>query len=464
MARSREDVVITGLSCRFADAPTPGAFWRNIVEGRTSFRPFDFISREESARPIFDNYPPAFGAQLGSLYAFRPARAPLPEELEPGENPDRPFALQLVCDALRDAGLRPASLPTNRVSIRLGYAPPFNPASVNWLRRTVFLREAMGVLQSCLPEVEPARLEEVRRALASHLPATKAATLSSATGGGIATWMASQLRVRGPATAVDAAFLSFYAALQQAMDDLLRHRVDIAVCGAIQPPFSRARLEGLSGFLPFAPEGVLCPFCKETRGTLPGEGGAFFVLRRLNDAHRAESRVYAMVGGVGFAVGAPTRRGRTLPGAELSSAIEGALEQAEATPESIRLIEAHGSGVARLDTTELTTVGSLLGLGCAARAKVGIGSVKGNIGHTLVASGAAGVLKAALAVYSRTLPPQVKVEKPHASFEAADFPLYLLQETRPWIGGNARRTPRRALVESVDPSGSCACAILEQER
>jgi acyl transferase domain-containing protein len=104
---------------------------------------------------------------------------------------------------------------------------------------------------------------------------------------------------------------------------------------------------------------------------------------------------------------------------------------------------------------------------------VGVGSVKGNIGHTLRASMAAGVVKAALALYHRVLPPQVATEHPSPRIACLSSSAYLLTEPRPWITGDSAN-PRRAAVmgANFDPhnpvgaassGGRSAVIILEEE-
>ena len=99
--------------------------------------------------------------------------------------------------------------------------------------------------------------------------------------------------------------------------------------------------------------------------------------------------------------------------------------------------------------------------------------MKGNIGHTMRSAMSAGVMKAALALHHRVLPPQIASERP---LEAAANPAssaYLLNEPRPWITGDSAN-PRRAAVlganfDAASPigatstAGRAAAVILEEE-
>ena len=113
-------------------------------------------------------------------------------------------------------------------------------------------------------------------------------------------------------------------------------------------------------------------------------------------------------------------------------------------PESVGLIEAHGTSTAVGDKTELTVLDRLFRKAGIPKASVGIGSVKSQIGHLKAASGAAGMIKAVLSLHHRTLPPTANVSRPNPCIDWESSPLFLLTEARPWKGGNG--SVRRAGV------------------
>lgn len=86
---------------------------------------------------------------------------------------------------------------------------------------------------------------------------------------------------------------------------------------------------------------------------------------------------------------------------------------------------------------------------------------------------AAGLAKAALALYAKVLPPQVAVNHPADRIANLASSVYLLDEERPWITGDSAN-PRRAAVlganfDAANPigenysSGRAAAVILEEE-
>jgi len=461
---SREDIVITGMACRFAESPNLAAFWRNIMRRQALFTPLNGLSPSEAAAPhknIFDRPYPVVGGQLGDLYACTPTDQYFPRKMNAGENQDVFFTVQLAIDALRDSGSTINSLPTDRVSLRLGYAPPFNTASVNWLQHTFFIDQTLGIVQKFFPGAGADQIEEIRKQLTASLPEPNPYAFLSALGCVIASWTAHQLGFAGPAFVVDAGAVSGHQALQGAMDDLLSRRSDIALAGAIQPPLSRAALQGLAGSLLFSRNKLLQPFSRDADGTLPGEGGAVFVLKRLKDALRQGDRIYAIIRSTGIAAASIDQHQRVPTPERLTRAVSRAMHAADVTPDSIQLLETHGSGIPHSDQTELQVMHEIYGERKPGQPVIGLGSVKGNIGHTLWAAGAAGILKTALAIFHRTLAPHVAVEKPHLRVMSAKSPLYLLADARPWIRGS-KKSPRRACVTAIDFTGTCAAAILEE--
>lgn len=462
---SREDIVITGMSCRFAESPNLAAFWRNVMQRRALFSPFTDNTPASSPptqrRSLFDRAIPAFGGQLGDLYACNPSDQYFPRKMNAGENQDVFLSVQLAIDALRDSGSSISSLPTDRVSLHLGYAPPFNTASVNWLQHTFFVDQTLGIISKFVPGASQDQLEEIRAQLVASLPEPNPYAFLSALGCVIASWTAHLLGFAGPAFVVDAGAVSGHQALQGAMDDLRFRRSDIALAGAIQPPLSQAALQGFAGTLPFSRGKTLQPFSRDAEGTLPGEGGAFFVLKRLKDALRQGDRIYAIIRSTGIAAAALDQHQRIPTPERLTRAVSRAMHAADIAPDSIQLIEAHGSGVPHSDQTELQVMHEICGERKPGQPLVGIGSVKGNIGHTLWAAGAAGILKTALALSHRVLPPHIAIEKPLLRAMSAKSPIYLLNDARPWIRGN-KQNPRRACVSAIDFTGTCASAILEE--
>ena len=460
-----DKIAIVGMSCRFAGCPNVAAFWEAIHDRRILLTP----PGPEAELPIGQKgvfgrtYPGRIG-QLGDLYSCVPSMQTFPRQVNAGENQDLYFATQLAFDALGDASMKPRPAESVRGSVRIGYAPPFNASTVNWLQHTFFLDQTLDTIRRFFPNAPEEAMESVRTKLVESLPMPNASSFLMGAGYRVASWIARECRFAGAATIMDAGMLTGAATLADATDDLLTGRSDVAICGALTPPMNRAYIEGLSGAVPFSQRPELHPFAEEQDGTLPGEGGAFFVLKRRADALRDRDRIYALVRSVALGHNPPY---------DPSAILAEALRRADVPARTVGLIEADGSCVKRAEDRELEAVQRLWGEHRPGMPLVGVGSVKGNIGHTMHAAMAAGLAKAVMALHRRVLPPQVSARHSAERVSNLSSSAYLLNDERPWVTGDSA-TPRRAVVlganfDAVDANGEpvsagrTAAIVLEEE-
>jgi acyl transferase domain-containing protein len=206
-----------------------------------------------------------------------------------------------------------------------------------------------------------------------------------------------------------------------------------------------------------SPTGDAKSFDRKADGTILGEGLGMLVLKRLDDAEKDGDRIYAVLKGVGSssdgrgkAIYAPSAEGQT-------KALREAYRVADVAPETIGLVEAHRTGTTVRDEAEVAALSEVFGKGeepwCA------LGSVKSMIGHTKAAAGAAGMIKAALALHHKVFPPTIKVTDPIASLADGLGPFYVSSEKRPWL---KKGHPRRAAVSALGFGGSNFHAVLEE--
>jgi len=458
-------IAIVGMSCRFAGCASVQAFWDVIMQQRSMLTlPGPDVELPFGQRNVFDRPYPTRVGQLGDLYACVPAMQNFPRQVNAGENQDLYFATQLAFDALTDASMRPHAIGSINGSVRFGYAPAFNASTVNWLQHTFVLDQTLEVIRRFFPRAPEEALEEVKAKLVESLPAPDAASFLLGTGYRFASWIARECSFGGVATIMDAGVLTGAATLMDAVSDLQSGRVDVALAGALTPPLSRSYLEGLSGEIEFSTKPELHPFSLDSEGTIPGEGGAFFVLKRREDALRDHDRIYALIRTVSIGHN---------PEDDSSAILAQATESVGISPRTIGLVEADGNGIAVSESREVAAIQKIWGVHKPGAPLVGLGSVKGNIGHTMRAAMSAGVLKAALALYKKVLPPQVVAERPLEALSNLSSSAYLLNQARPWIKGDAAN-PRRAAVmgSNFDPvrpvgtassGGRSAVVILEEE-
>src|SRR5205085_2247888 len=148
-----------------------------------------------------------------------------------------------------------------------------------------------------------------------------------------------------------------------------------------------------------------------------GEGAAVFIMKRLADAERDGDKIYAVLRGM---AGSSDGRGKgiTAPnpaGQKLS--VERAWQSAGLSPATATLIEGHGTSTSVGDFVEAQALSEVMSNHQARTHSVALGSVKSNIGHLKAAAGAAGFLKATLALRDKVLPPSVHCDRPNPNMD-----------------------------------------------
>lgn len=151
------------------------------------------------------------------------------------------------------------------------------------------------------------------------------------------------------------------------------------------------------------------PFDKNRDGLVMGEGSAVLVLERESDAKKRGATIYAELAGYGatadaFHVTAPHEQGEG--GA---AAIRMALASAQANPDEIGYISAHGTGTPLNDQSETRAVKAALG---EQAYQIPISSTKSMTGHMMGATGALEVIFCVQAIRNGILPPTIHYETP----------------------------------------------------
>ena len=221
---------------------------------------------------------------------------------------------------------------------------------------------------------------------------------------------------------------------------------------------------GVPTFVKFCKIGALSPtgsrpFAEGADGFVMGEGAAIFVLKRLADAERDGDNIYAVIrafggssDGKGKGITAPNPAGQKL-------AIERAWKKAGLSPSTVSLVEGHGTSTRVGDVVEVESLTEVLSSFHLPTGSVALGSVKSNIGHLKGAAGAAGLLKTALALRDKVLPPSAQCERPNPDIDFAHSPLRVNTELTPW---NSRDGVRRACLSAFGFGGTNFHAVLEE--
>ncbi|AFY46195.1 polyketide-type polyunsaturated fatty acid synthase PfaA [Nostoc sp. PCC 7524] len=272
--------------------------------------------------------------------------------------------------------------------------------------------------------------------------------------------IANRLDLGGMNCVVDAACASSLGALQVAISELVEGRADMMITGGVDTDNSILAYVCFSKTPAVSPGENVKPFDAESDGMMLGEGVGMLVLKRLEDAQRDNDRIYAVIKGIGSSsdgryksIYAPRSEGQI-------KALRRAYEDAGFAPASVGLIEAHGTGTMVGDPTEFASIKEFFGENNSKKQYIALGSVKSQIGHTKAAAGAASLIKTALALHHKVLPPTINVTKPHPKLEIDNSAFYLNTETRPWI--SPENQPRRAGVSSFGFGGTNYHVVLEE--
>jgi acyl transferase domain-containing protein/NAD(P)-dependent dehydrogenase (short-subunit alcohol dehydrogenase family) len=141
-------------------------------------------------------------------------------------------------------------------------------------------------------------------------------------------------------------------------------------------------------------------------------------------------------------------------------ALNRAYAKAGFSPASVDLIEAHGTGTVAGDQAEMDALNQVFEAEGAALEGCALGSVKSMIGHTKCTAGVASLVKVALALRHKVLPPTLGVKKPNPKARFHESPFYINSEVRPWI--RSSQHPRRAGVSAFGFGGTNFHAVLEE--
>ena len=456
-------IALIGKAGIFAKAHDAREYWQNIVEkvnGITDVPPSrwsvdDYYDPDPQAR---DKVYCKRGGFIPDI-AFDPLAFGIPPNLLEVTDVSQLLSLIVARDLLADAGYgeEVAGRPYDRtrVGVILGVAggQKLITPLTSRLQYPVWER----VLRSHgLPEDEVAEIvDQIKLAYIEWNENAFPGLLGNVIAGRIA----NRFDLGGLNSVVDAACASSLSALKMAVSELLEGRADMMITGGVDTDNSAFSYMCFSKTPAFTQGEVPRPFDAEADGMMVGEGLGMVMLKRLADAERDGDRIYAVIRGIGASsdgrfksIYAPRPEGQAL-------ATRRAYEEAGVSPLSVGLVEAHGTGTRAGDPAEIEGLLHVFGHADGADKHIAIGSVKSQIGHTKAAAGAAGLIKAALALDQKVLPPTNNVTQP--SPKLAETPFYVNTEARPWIQP-AGAGPRRAGVSAFGFGGTNFHIVLDE--
>ncbi len=429
---SAEDVAIIGMSCRFPGANGLEAFWQNLKNGVESISTFSEADLDAAGVDTklreHPNYVKASGIIEGielfdaNFFEYSPKEASMID-------PQHRLFLEQAWMALEDAGYDP-----ERYSGPIGvYAGTGMNTYLyrNLMSQGSLLQEGGGYFVMVASDKDF-----------------------------LSTRVSYKCNLTGPSITVQTACSSSLVAVHLACQSIRSGECDIALAGGVS-----LRIPQKAGYLyqegiVLSPDGHCRAFDAKAGGTVIGNGAGVVVLKMLADALVDGDQIYAVIKGSAINNDGSLKAGYTAPSIDRQAAvIAEALAISQVEPDSVSYIEAHGTGTPIGDPIEIKALIKAYGKSNGKQCSCAIGSVKTNIGHLDAAAGIAGIIKTALCLKHKQIPPSLNYEKPNPQIDFEHSPFYVNTQLTNWeVNGK----PRRAGVSSFGIGGTNVHSILEE--
>ncbi|QRK07700.1 SDR family NAD(P)-dependent oxidoreductase [Archangium violaceum] len=427
--RDVEPIAVVGLACRYPGAPDAEAFWRLLCERK------DLLQEVPPERwdngTWYDADPQAPGKMntrhgyfLDGVSGFDPLFFGISPREAAEMDPQQRLMLEVMWEALDDAGVPAWSLKGSRTGV------------------------FMGAIWHDYAD--------------RHLSERAAVTLHSATGQSlniVANRLSYVLGLKGPSLTVDTACSSSLVAVHLACQSLRAGESRLALVGGVNLMFSPEANVLLSKFGGLSPDGRSKAFAAGADGFGRGEGAGLVVLQPLSAALASGARIYCIIRGSAVNNNG-TGNGLTAPSVPGQAALlREAYARAGVPPNRVHYVETHGTGTALGDPTEASALGAALGEGRSIDRPLLIGSVKANIGHLEGAAGITGLIKVALSLSRRLVPPHMMHGEPNPRIPFGELRLSLPQKLMPWPSEDE---PATAGVSAFGWGGTNAHVVMEE--
>ncbi len=400
-AVSPAPIAIVGIGCRYpGGANTPDTFWQMIRSGTDSVTEVPLARWD--VNPIYDPDPSKpnktntrWGGFLEQVDEFDPQFFGIAPREMATMDPQQRLLLEVTWEALEDAGQIPENLRGSRTGVFIGIGT-HDYSIMLWQQ----------------PVNDP--------------------YATTGTGNCIAANRISYLfDFKGPSLAIDTACSSSLVGLHLACQSLWTQESDLAIAGGVNVLLLPTVTAGFSkgGFM--SGNGRCKSFDAAADGYVRSEGAGIVVLKPLEQAIADQDQVYAVIRGSavnqdGFS------QGMAAPNPKAQAAVlRDAYRLANVDPAKVQYVEAHGTGTKLGDPIEAKALGAVLADGRSPENPCLIGSVKTNIGHTETAAGIAGVIKAALMLKHRELPPSIHFHQPNPDIDFEALHLRVQTELAP---------------------------------
>jgi acyl transferase domain-containing protein/thioesterase domain-containing protein len=407
----REAIAIVGMGCRFPGANNLSEFWQVNRDG------INAITKAPSDRPTEMT---GWGGFVTGIDKFDAEFFGISLEEAIKIDPQHRLLLEVTWEALEDAGLIPANLAGTNAGVFVGLS---GSEYLNLLIEDPTFNTTLGTLECML-----------------------------------ANRISSYFDFRGLSLTINTACSSALVAIDRACHSLWNGEISLALVGGTNLTFSPVLASRYANAGLLSSDGRCKTFDAKADGYVRSEGIGVVILKPLSQAQADGDRIYAVIRGSGINHNG-SGNGLTAPNMQAQiDLLQKVYQQADIAPSSINYIEAHGTATLIGDALEMKALGAVVGKNQTPDNPCRVGCVKTNIGHTEGASGIAGLIKVALSLYHRQIPPNLHFQEPNPAIPFTKLGLKV-QETLEFLPEETEAI--RAGVSAFGLGGTNAHVLLE---